>query len=86
MLAEWREVIGAVAATLTTAAFFPQVLHILHHKDARAISLPMYAVFAVGIILWLIYGLLLGSYPIIVANCVTILLVMVILYLKLKHG
>jgi MtN3 and saliva related transmembrane protein len=78
--------IGLLAALLTTAAFLPQVLHTLATRDTRGISLRMYVIFVVGVLLWLIYGVLTGDLPLILANGVTLLLAGAILYLKLRHG
>jgi MtN3 and saliva related transmembrane protein len=78
--------IGLLAALLTTAAFLPQVLHTLATRDTRGISLRMYVIFVAGVLLWLIYGLLTGDLPLILANGVTLLLGGAILVLKLRHG
>jgi MtN3 and saliva related transmembrane protein len=78
--------IGLLAALLTTAAFLPQVLHTLATRDTRGISLRMYVIFVAGVLLWLIYGLLTGDLPLILANGVTLLLAGAILVLKLRHG
>jgi MtN3 and saliva related transmembrane protein len=78
--------IGLLAALLTTAAFLPQVLHTLATRDTRGISLRMYVIFVAGVLLWLIYGVLTGDLPLILANGVTLLLAGAILYLKLRHG
>ncbi len=78
--------IGLLAALLTTAAFLPQVLHTLATRDTRGISLRMYVIFVAGVLLWLIYGLLTGDLPLILANAITLLLAGAILYLKLRHG
>jgi len=78
--------IGLLAALLTTAAFLPQVLHTLATRDTRGISLRMYVIFVAGVLLWLIYGLLTGDLPLILANGVTLLLAGAILILKLRHG
>lgn len=77
--------IGFVAATLTTVAFVPQVIRAWRSRSTRDISLPMFLVLALGIILWLIYGALLGDWPLIVANVVTLVLVLVILFFKLRY-
>jgi MtN3 and saliva related transmembrane protein len=66
--------VSAAAATLTTAAFVPQALHIIRHKETRAISLFMYVSFAVGVALWLSFGCLIGNWPIIVSNAITLAL------------
>ncbi len=78
-----HELIGFLAAALTTSAFVPQVLHLLRTRDTRAISLWMYLLFCSGVLLWGIYGVLLGSWPIIAANGATLALGAVVLFLKL---
>ena len=80
---EW---LGYVAATLTTVAFVPQAIKTIRSKDTRSISLGMYAVFTVGIAFWFGYGIVLGSWPMIVSNVITFALSATILVLKLKHG
>jgi len=77
---------GTVAAILTTVSFVPQALRILHTRDTRSLSLPMYLVFTVGIGFWLGYGLVLASWPMIVANAITLVLAATILALKLRYG
>ena len=79
-----EEVIGATAAILTTASFFPQALHVLRTRDTGAISLAMYTLFTVGITLWGIYGLMTGQWSIILANGVTLILASLILFLKVR--
>jgi MtN3 and saliva related transmembrane protein len=78
--------VSAAAATLTTAAFVPQALHIIRHKETRAISLFMYVSFAVGVALWLSFGVMIGNWPIIVSNGITLLLALAIIGMKLKYG
>ena len=77
-----HQLIGFLAAVLTTSAFVPQVLQLLRTRDTRAISLWMYILFCSGLVLWGVYGVLLGSWPIIVANAVTLALGSVVLVLK----
>jgi MtN3 and saliva related transmembrane protein len=78
--------VSALAATLTTAAFVPQAVHIIRHKETRAISLHMYVVFAIGVAFWLIFGLMISNWPIIVANGITLALALAILSMKLRYG
>jgi MtN3 and saliva related transmembrane protein len=78
--------VSAAAATLTTAAFVPQALHIIRHKETRAISLFMYVAFAAGVSLWLLFGCLIGNWPIIVSNAITLALALAIIAMKLKYG
>ncbi len=79
-------VIGLIAAFATTSSFVPQVIKILKTKDTKGVSLVMYVIFTIGILLWLIYGLLLFDIPIIIANSVTLILASIILFLKIKNG
>jgi MtN3 and saliva related transmembrane protein len=79
-------VLGFVAGVLTTAAFIPQVLKIWKTRSARDISLGMYTAFTGGVVLWLVYGLALGSLPIIVANIFTLVLALAVLVMKLRYG
>jgi MtN3 and saliva related transmembrane protein len=78
------ESIGYLAAVLTTCSFVPQVWHTLRTRDVSGISLGMYSVFACGVALWLGYGLLLGAWPIVAANAITLALALAILYMKLR--
>ncbi len=77
--------VSAAAATLTTAAFLPQALHIIRYKDTRAISLIMYVAFSAGVALWLLFGCLIGNLPIIVSNAITLGLALAIIAMKLKY-
>lgn len=79
------EIIGFIAATLSTAAFIPQVYKTWRHKSTKDISLTMYLVLLTGLILWLIYGVFHNSLPIILANGFTALLVFFVVLLKLKY-
>lgn len=83
MSMEW---IGYVAATLTTVAFVPQAIKTIRTRDTQGISLGMYVVFTIGIACWFGYGLVLQSWPMIIANIITFLLSATILVMKLRHG
>lgn len=76
------EFIGYLAAILTTASFLPQAIRTLKTKETEAISLTMYSVFCIGVMLWLIYGLIIVNWPIVVANAITFLLAGIIWFLK----
>ena len=78
------EVIGLIAACLTTSSFLPQVYKIWKFKGSDGISLSMYLFMLTGVILWFIYGLLIGSISVIIANFIAALLQMIIIYYKLK--
>lgn len=82
----WTEWVGAVAAILTTASFVPQAWLTWRTRDVSGISLGMYSVFTTGVALWLIYGVLLGSWPIIVANAITLALALSILVMRIRYG
>jgi MtN3 and saliva related transmembrane protein len=84
MNSEYIEVVGFIAAILTTAAFLPQALHSWKTRDLSGISFNMYVTFTIGVTLWLIYVVLIKSLPIIAANVITLPTTLVILYLKLK--
>jgi MtN3 and saliva related transmembrane protein len=86
LLAPWKESIGTVAASLTTVSFLPQALQTLRTRDVSGISLAMYSVFTLGVALWLVYGVTLGAWPVIIANAATLLLAMSILGMKLRFG
>ena len=78
------DLIGTLAACLTTASFVPQAWLSFKTRDVSGISLSMYSVFTIGVALWLAYGLLLHSWPMIVANVITLLLALMILGMKLR--
>jgi len=79
------ELVGYLAAVLTTCSFVPQAWHTFRTRDVSGISLGMYSVFAFGVALWLIYGLLLAAWPIVAANAVTLALSLIILGMKLRY-
>jgi len=79
------ELTGYLAATLTTVSFVPQVLKTLRTRDTRAISLGMYALFSLGVALWLVYGILIDAWPVIVANAITLALTSTVLWHKLAE-
>jgi len=77
--------IGTVAATLTTLAFLPQAWRSWRTRNLAGVSLAMYGFFTLGVFLWLVYGILLTQWPIIVANAITFVLSCSILVLKIRH-
>ena len=81
-----HELIGYLAACLTTCSFVPQALHTFRTRDVSGISLGMYSVFTLGVALWLAYGLLLQAWPVVAANAITLVLAMSILVMKLRYG
>lgn len=79
------EIIGFIAAILTTVSFVPQVYKIWKTKSAESVSLSMFLLFFIGVALWFVYGLLLGSISMIVANTITGILALMIVYFKFKY-
>lgn len=84
--AKWADIVGSLAAVLTTVSFLPQAWHSFKTRDVSGVSLGMYSVFTVGVAMWLVYGLLLRAWPIVVANVITLALAMAILGMKLVFG
>jgi len=78
--------IGGIAATLTTTSFIPQVWQVMRTRHTKDISLGMYAIFTSGVAMWLLYGLQIGSWPVILANSVTLLLAGTVLVMKIRFG
>ncbi len=79
------DIVGYLAAILTTASFIPQALHTFQTKDVSGISLGMYSSFTVGVSLWLVYGVLLQAWPIVIANTITLSMAGAILTMKLRY-
>ena len=79
-------IIGLVAAACTTTAFFPQILQVYRTKQTRDLSLPTFILLTTGIFLWLVYGILLESLPIILANFITLIGCFYIVIMKIKYG
>ena len=78
--------LGSLAGFCTTIAFLPQVLTVWQTRSTRDISLGMYAILAVGIVGWLAYGWILAIWPVVIANAVTLLLVVAVIAMKLRWG
>ena len=78
------ELIGFLAAVLTTVAFIPQVYKVWQTKSVSGLSLTMYLIFFSGVFLWLVYGLIINSLPMILGNSITLLLTSIILYFLIK--
>ena len=80
------DLLGLSAGSLTTVSFVPQVIKTWRSKSADDISTGMFAIFSIGLVLWLIYGIYLQSLPIIISNIVTLALTLVILILKYHYS
>lgn len=83
---DFVEILGYVAAFCTTVAFLPQAIKTWKSKSARDLSLPMFLSFTFGVALWLVYGFVIQSGPVIASNMATIFLAGTILYHKIKFG
>ena len=77
--------LGLVAGTLTTVAFVPQVVKAWRTRSTHDISLGMFALFSSGLVLWLVYGVMIDSLPIVVSNIITLALALTILFFKLRY-
>ena len=78
--------VGAAAAVCTTLAYLPQVIRAWRTRSTHDVSLKMYVLMVTGTVLWLGYGLVLGDWPLIGANAVSLVLTGSILVLKLRYG
>jgi MtN3 and saliva related transmembrane protein len=78
-------ILGLVAGTLTTISFLPQLLKAWKSRSTHDISIGMFSMLAVGITLWIVYGVVTSDLPVVVANSVTLVFVGLILALKLRY-
>lgn len=85
MTADLADLVGGAAACLTTLAFVPQVVKTLKTRHTRDISLAMWVLFCLGVALWLVYGVLMTAWPIILANAATLILGATVLVVKLGN-
>lgn len=80
------DIIGASGAALTTVCWLPQAVKVIREKETRGLSLPATLAFTFGIVLWLIYGVAIGDWPLIGSNALTLAPLGVILAMKLRYG
>jgi MtN3 and saliva related transmembrane protein len=78
-----EEIIGYIAAFFTTISFIPQMLRVILSKSTKDISRNMYIILVIGVFLWLLYGFIKNDLPIILANSITLVFTIIILYYKL---
>ncbi len=78
-------ILGLTAAFFTTFAFLPQVIRVWQLKEARDLALSTFLMFTLGVSLWLVYGILLGDLPVMIANALTLIFALLILFFKLKY-
>lgn len=81
-----EDLIGLLAGALTTVAFVPQLLKIYATKSGKDVSARMFVMFSIGVALWLVYGIMIGSLPVIIANLLTLVLALAIMVLKVRYG
>lgn len=80
------DLIGLLAGVLTTIAFVPQLLKIYATKSGKDVSARMFVMFSAGVALWLVYGIMIRSLPVIIANLVTLGLAIAIMVLKVRYS
>lgn len=85
MAIEFATLIGLIASVFSIAAFIPQVIRTWKTKKAEDLSMSMLVAFISGTLLWFVYGLLINSLPVIVANLVISILVIILMMLKLRY-
>ena len=81
----WTTALGLLAATLTTLSFLPQVIKTWRMKSAEDLSLGTFGMLCTGVLCWLVYGLLIGDLPIVLANAVTLVLAGSVLVLAVTY-
>ena len=86
MIMSFETALGLLAGSLTTIAFLPQVIRTWRTRSTADISLVMFLILCTGIALWLVYGLVRGDWPVIIANGFILVLASTILFFKLRHG
>ncbi len=82
---EITTVLGLIAGTITTFSFVPQVLRTWKLKETKDLSLSMFLCLAVGILLWIAYGFIKMDLPVMLANGVSFILVIVVIFFKVKY-
>jgi MtN3 and saliva related transmembrane protein len=83
---DWVEILGLTAAACTTISFVPQVIKTYKMKSGSGISMGMYLIFLTGVLLWLVYGLIIHNWPIILANIITLLLGLSVVIMVRVYG
>jgi MtN3 and saliva related transmembrane protein len=78
------QLLGLTAGSLTTVAFLPQVIKTWKSRSAKDLSLGMFSLFCLGVVLWLVYGIMVQDVPVIAANLLTLMLASTLLFFKLR--
>jgi len=82
---KFSEILGIVAGVLTSISFIPQIIKIRKTKSTKDLSWGMFGIFSFGVILWLIYGIMINEFPVILANAITLSFCLIIIYYKFKY-
>ena len=77
--------LGYMAATITTISFLPQIIKTIQTKSAKDVSMGMFVLFTTGVFLWIVYGILTSTYPVLIANAVIFCLAFTQIILKMKY-
>lgn len=83
---DYISLLGLTAGMCTTASFVPQVVKTWKTRSAKDLSLWMFIVFCTGLLLWLVYGILINSFPVIISNLLTLSMAGLILFFKIRFG
>lgn len=78
-------IVSTIAACLTTLGFVPQAIKAITSPDTKSISFWMYLLSFIGVIFWIIFGFMIGNYPVIIKNIIVMILSGFILYVKTSH-
>ncbi|MBI5788007.1 MAG: SemiSWEET transporter [Candidatus Schekmanbacteria bacterium] len=81
----WLTTLGLLAATCTTTSFLPQAIKVIKTRHTKDLSLGMYALLSIGLCLWFAYGILVNDLPLMMANGITLIFTVIILFLKIKY-
>jgi MtN3 and saliva related transmembrane protein len=81
----WIDLVGTLAAILTTIAYFPQAAKTIRTRDTSGLSIPAYALLICGVTMWMVYGIVLGSWPLILANAIVLVPQSVVMAILLRQ-
>ena len=77
----WGEIVGYLSGMCTTLAFLPQAIKSIVTKNVSGLSLYMYIIYCIGLVFWILYGVYLHSFQIILFNIITLVFNVIILYM-----
>jgi len=82
----YTAIVGLIAGAFTTISLLPQVIKTIKTKETKDISMATYIILISGMLLWIVYGVLIDAPPVILANAFSLLLALIVLIFKIKHG